>query len=97
MDGFIAAVVVAVRIDLNHQRKPFYSFLWGEVCAQAIHCDENLCGREIIFLNVVQTTIKFLETQDNKGEIKADTPAQKKKIQLRSTLGISHSFSPLLS
>lgn len=27
VDGFIAAVVVAVRIDLNHQRKPFYSFL----------------------------------------------------------------------
>lgn len=49
VDGFIAAVVVAVRIYLNHQRKPFYSFLWGEVCAQAIHCDENLCAREITF------------------------------------------------
>lgn len=49
VDGFIAAVVVAVCIDLNHQRKPLYSFLRGEVCAQAIHCDENLCAREITF------------------------------------------------
>lgn len=27
VDRFIAAVVVAVSINLNHQRKPFYSFL----------------------------------------------------------------------
>jgi len=42
VDGFIAAVVVAVCIYLNHQRKPLYTFLRREVCAQAIHCDENL-------------------------------------------------------
>lgn len=70
MDGFIAAVVVAVSIDLNHQRKPFYSFLWGEVCAQAIHCDENLCARKMTFLNVVQTTIKLPEIHNKKWENK---------------------------
>lgn len=61
VDGFIAAVVVAVCIYLNHQRKPLHTFLRGEVCAQTIHCDENLCDREIM-LNEVQTTTKLLET-----------------------------------
>lgn len=42
VDGFIAAVVVTVRVDLNHQRKPFHALLGGEICTQAIHGDENL-------------------------------------------------------
>jgi hypothetical protein len=42
VDGFIAAVVVAVRVDLNHQGKSFYTLLGGEICTQAIHGDKNL-------------------------------------------------------
>lgn len=48
VDRFIAAVVIAVRVDLNHQGKSFHALLGGEICTQAIHGDENLKegGRE---------------------------------------------------
>lgn len=46
MDGLVAAVVVAVRVDLDHQRKPLHSFLRREVCAQAVHRDEYLSQRK---------------------------------------------------
>lgn len=39
---FVAAVVVAVRVDLNHQRETLDSFLRREVSAQAVDCDEDL-------------------------------------------------------
>lgn len=39
---FAAAVVVAVRVDLDHQRQTLHSLLRGEVCAQTVHCDEDL-------------------------------------------------------
>lgn len=42
VDGFIAAVVIAVRVDLNHQRKSFHTLLGGEICTQAVHGDEDL-------------------------------------------------------
>lgn len=46
MDGFIAAVVIAVCVDLNHQGKSFHTLLGGEICTQAIHGDENLKAGE---------------------------------------------------
>lgn len=46
VDGLIAAVIVAVCVNLNHQRKALHSFLGREVCAQAVHGDENLFPRK---------------------------------------------------
>lgn len=42
MQRLVAAVVVAVRVDLDHQRKTFHALLGGEVCAQAVDRDEDL-------------------------------------------------------
>lgn len=41
----VAAVVVTVRVDLDHQRKTFDALLGGEVRAQAVDGDEDLRGR----------------------------------------------------
>lgn len=40
----VAAVVVAVRVDLDHQRKPLHALLRGEVCTQTVDCNEDLWG-----------------------------------------------------
>lgn len=45
MDGFIAAVVVAVSINLQVQREALHALLRGEVCAQAVDGDEDLQRR----------------------------------------------------
>lgn len=42
VNWFVAPVVVAVRINLNHKWKSFHSFLRGEICAQTVHCDKHL-------------------------------------------------------
>ena len=42
VQGLVAAVVVAVRVDLDHQRKTLDSLLRGEVCTQAVDGDEDL-------------------------------------------------------
>lgn len=42
MYWLVAAVVIAVCVDLNHQGKSFHTLLGGEICTQAIHGDENL-------------------------------------------------------
>jgi hypothetical protein len=42
MNRFIAAIIITVCVNLNHQRKSFHPFLRGEICTQAIHGDENL-------------------------------------------------------
>lgn len=42
MQRLVAAVVVAVRVDLDHQRKTLDSLLRGEVCTQAVDGDEDL-------------------------------------------------------
>lgn len=42
MDGLVAAVVVAVGVDLQVQRKTLHALLRGEVCAQAVDGDEDL-------------------------------------------------------
>lgn len=42
MQRLVAAVVVAVRVDLDHQRKTLDSLLRGEVCTQTVDCDEDL-------------------------------------------------------
>lgn len=42
MDGLVAAVVVAVGVDLQVQRKTLHTLLRGEVRAQAIDGDKNL-------------------------------------------------------
>lgn len=44
MQGLVAAVVVAVRVDLDHQRKTLDPLLRGEVCTQTVDCDEDLSG-----------------------------------------------------
>ena len=38
----VAAVVVAVRVDLDHQRKTLDPLLRGEVCTQTVDRDEDL-------------------------------------------------------
>lgn len=42
MERLVAAVVVAVRVDLDHQRKTLHPLLGGEVCTQTVDCDEDL-------------------------------------------------------
>ena len=42
MEGLVAAVVVAVGVDLDHEWEAFHPLLRGEVRAQAIHRDEDL-------------------------------------------------------
>lgn len=42
MDGLVAAVVVAVGVNLQVQRKTLHSLLRGEVCAQTVDGDEDL-------------------------------------------------------
>lgn len=42
MDGLVAAVVVAVGVDLQVQRKTLHALLRGEVCAQTVDRDEDL-------------------------------------------------------
>lgn len=46
MERLVAAVVVAVRVDLDHQRKTLHPLLRGEVCTQAVDCDEDLPGTQ---------------------------------------------------
>lgn len=45
MQRLVAAVVVTVSVDLDHQRETFDPLLGGEVGAQAVDCDEDLGGR----------------------------------------------------
>lgn len=42
MQRLVAAVVVAVRVNLDHQRKTLHPLLRGEVCTQTVDCDEDL-------------------------------------------------------
>lgn len=42
MQRLVAAVVVAVRVDLDHERKTFHPLLRGEVCTQTVDRDEDL-------------------------------------------------------
>lgn len=47
MDGLVAAVVVAVGVDLQVEGKTLHTLLRGEVCAQTVDGDEDLwreCG-----------------------------------------------------
>lgn len=46
MQGLVAAVVVTVGVDLDHERETLDPFLRGEVCAQTVDCDEDLQKRE---------------------------------------------------
>ena len=49
VDGLVAAVVVAVGVDLQVEGQTLHPLLRGEVCAQAVHRDEDLFrerGRE---------------------------------------------------
>lgn len=45
MDGLVTSVVVAVCINLDVERQPFYPFLGGEVCTQTVHRYEHLHTR----------------------------------------------------
>lgn len=45
VDGLVAAVVVAVGVDLQVQRQTLHALLGGEVCAQAVDRDEDLWKR----------------------------------------------------
>lgn len=42
MQRLVAAIVVAVGVDLDHERKTFHPLLRGEVRAQTVHRDEDL-------------------------------------------------------
>lgn len=42
VDGLVAAVVVAVGVDLQVQWQTLHALLGGEVCAQAVDGDEDL-------------------------------------------------------
>lgn len=42
MDGLVAAVVVAVGVDLQVERKTLHTLLRGEVSAQTVDGDEDL-------------------------------------------------------
>lgn len=44
MQRLVAAVVVAVRVDLDHQRETLHALLRGEVSAQTVDRDEDLQG-----------------------------------------------------
>lgn len=46
MDGLVAAVVVAVCVDLQVQGQALHSLLGREVGAQAVHRDEDLQQEE---------------------------------------------------
>ena len=42
MKRLVAAVVVAVGVDLDHEWQALHPLLGREVCAQAVHRDEDL-------------------------------------------------------
>lgn len=44
--GLVAAVVVTVCVNLDHQRETLDPFLGGEVCTQTVDCDEDLQKRD---------------------------------------------------
>lgn len=44
MHRLVAAVVVAVGVDLDVERQALHALLGGEVRAQAVHRDEHLRG-----------------------------------------------------
>lgn len=46
MHGLVAAVVVTVGVNLNIQRQPLHTLLRREICAEAVHRDENLQREE---------------------------------------------------
>ena len=46
MDGLVTAVIVAVGVDLQVQRKTLHALLGGEVGAQTVDGDEDLRREE---------------------------------------------------
>lgn len=66
MQRLVAAVVVAVRVDLDHERKTFHPLLRGEVCTQTVDGDEDLTktpGKVYIISHVLQAEkIYYLST-----------------------------------
>lgn len=48
MDWLVAAVIIAVCVDLNHERKTFHPFLRGEISTETVHGDENLRKKQNI-------------------------------------------------
>lgn len=45
VDGPAVAAVVAVGVNLDYERHSLHPFLRGEVCAEAVHRDEDLRGK----------------------------------------------------
>lgn len=45
MDGPAVAAVVAVGVNLDYERHSLHPLLRGEVCAEAVHRDEDLRSR----------------------------------------------------
>lgn len=57
MDGLVAAVVVAVGVDLQVEGKTLHTLLRGEVCAQTVDGDEDLwreCGGKKKMMETVE-------------------------------------------
>lgn len=46
MEGLVAAVVVAVRVNLDHQRQTLYPLLRRKVCTQTVYRDEDLSNKK---------------------------------------------------
>lgn len=46
MQWLVAPIVVAVGVDLDHQRETLHPLLRGEVSAQTVDCDEDLPARQ---------------------------------------------------
>lgn len=44
--GPASAAVVAVGVDLNYQRHSLHPLLQGEVCAQTVHRNKDLGGKQ---------------------------------------------------
>ncbi len=61
MDGFVAAIVVAVRVNLQVQRKTLDALLRREICAQTVDGDEDLWGEKIKRENRTTETKKMEE------------------------------------
>lgn len=63
----VAAVVVTVRVDLDHQRETFDPLLGGEVRAQAVDGDEDLRGGRRV-INASGRTFSLLWSNFSRSE-----------------------------
>lgn len=61
VDGPAVAAVVAVGVNLDYERHSLHPLLRGEVCAEAVHRDEDLRGKKETELGPEAGTSAFTE------------------------------------